>query len=450
MVGTVETRRSIDFLPDLHLDAAVLREPLLRDAHRAGHDLEPADYGRLQLLRRRLHFLEHAIDAETDAETFLERFEMDVARTELVRFEQEHRHHAHDRRVAPLAFRHLGACGDVEFLDRGVADLFPQNIDRFFGAAVIFDERLPDFFGRGANELDLAFQEEAEAVDAVEIERIAGRDDEAVFVARDRDHLEPARVLRLDLVDHFLGHDHVGEVDPVHLRLGGEAAGNVVRRDDPLPNESIDHAARAVEFGARFFDLLARHQTDIPEEIENVIFVRRWHAQRNNRGRAQKEKGKSGGRLVLTLGTGSSPVPVDKLGRYSPEMTNVEWTKECLMKNDEMPVVGVFFRHSTFLIPSLLDIRHCKTSRPSSASPIRSACRRRRLVRLLFRRLSIATGDKCALCRSKRAHERGRGDKHHNGKETEILEISHLLGAISVHIPGVEQTDKEFAAGDEK
>ena len=66
----------------------------------------------------------------------------------------------------------------------------------------------------------------------VDIERIAGRDDQSVLVARDRDHLEPARVLRPDLVDHILRDDDVGEIDPVHLRLGGEAAGNIIGRDE--------------------------------------------------------------------------------------------------------------------------------------------------------------------------------------------------------------------------
>ena len=76
------------FLAHLHLNATVLRQPLFRDAHRAGHDFEPADDGRLQFLRRRLHFLEHAVDAETNAELFVERFEMNVAGADVMRFEQ--------------------------------------------------------------------------------------------------------------------------------------------------------------------------------------------------------------------------------------------------------------------------------------------------------------------------------------------------------------------------
>src|SRR5437868_6718971 len=79
------------FLFDLHLNAPVLRQTLFRYAHRTGHDFEPADDGRLQTLRRRLHFLENAVDAKTDTEFFVERLEMNVAGTKLVCLDDQHR-----------------------------------------------------------------------------------------------------------------------------------------------------------------------------------------------------------------------------------------------------------------------------------------------------------------------------------------------------------------------
>ena len=58
MIGRNSGNAQIDRLAaDLHLDAPVLRQPFFRDAHRAGHDFEPADDGGLKALRRRLHFL---------------------------------------------------------------------------------------------------------------------------------------------------------------------------------------------------------------------------------------------------------------------------------------------------------------------------------------------------------------------------------------------------------
>ena len=57
----------------------------------------------LQFLRRILHLVQHAVDAEAHAETLLQRLEMNVARPHLVRLQQDHRHHLDDRRVAGLA-----------------------------------------------------------------------------------------------------------------------------------------------------------------------------------------------------------------------------------------------------------------------------------------------------------------------------------------------------------
>ncbi len=86
----------------------------LRDAHGAGHDLEPADDGGLQSFRRRLHFLEDAIDAKAHAEFFVERLEMNVARAEPMRLDQEHRDEADDRRVGFVAGIELAALRDLQ------------------------------------------------------------------------------------------------------------------------------------------------------------------------------------------------------------------------------------------------------------------------------------------------------------------------------------------------
>jgi hypothetical protein len=153
----VETRRSIDLRPHLDLNASVLREALFCDAHRSGHDLEPADDRRLQFLRRRLHLVEHAIDPETDPETFLERLEVDVARADFVRFDEEERDEPDDRRVAAIAFRKFGPFGDIDFLQRRVADLLAQDVDGFLRTAVILDQAPAEFSPGGADQLDLAF-----------------------------------------------------------------------------------------------------------------------------------------------------------------------------------------------------------------------------------------------------------------------------------------------------
>ena len=160
LVGMVETRRSIGFFCDLHLDAAVLRQAFLRDAHRAGHDLEPADDGGLQTFRRRLHFLEHAVDAEADAEFFVERLEMNVAGARAMGFDQQHRNHADDRRVRFVGRASASPSSRSRDRDRHLRRSFPEDVGGFIGRAVIFDQRFANFFRAGADQLELALQAE--------------------------------------------------------------------------------------------------------------------------------------------------------------------------------------------------------------------------------------------------------------------------------------------------
>ena len=89
MIGWDRRDAKVDRLfLDFDLNAAVLRQTLFCDAHRASHDLEPADNGRLQALGRRLHFLQHAVNAKPDAEFFIERLQMNVARARAMRLDQ--------------------------------------------------------------------------------------------------------------------------------------------------------------------------------------------------------------------------------------------------------------------------------------------------------------------------------------------------------------------------
>src|SRR5690242_7249495 len=98
-----------------------------------------------------------------------------------------------------------------------------------------------------------------------------------MLVARDRDHPETARVLRADFVDHVLGHNEIPEIDPAHMRLGGATARNIIRGNDSLPNENVDHAFLAVGIGPGLVDLTAGNEADIAQKVENMFFVRGWH-----------------------------------------------------------------------------------------------------------------------------------------------------------------------------
>src|SRR6478672_92346 len=140
MIGRDGGNAQIDrFLFDLHLNAPVLWQTLFRDAHRTGHDFEPAKDGRLQTLRGRLHFLENAVDAKTNTEFFVERLEMNVASTKLVCLDDQHRNQPNDWRVGVIGSDRFGAVTDLETKIDILADFVPQNVDRFFRGAIVFD-----------------------------------------------------------------------------------------------------------------------------------------------------------------------------------------------------------------------------------------------------------------------------------------------------------------------
>ena len=258
---------------DFYLDAAVLRKALLRDAHRAGHDLESADDGGLQTLRWRLHFLQDAIDAEADAEFFLERLEMNVAGAEAMRFDQKHRDHANDGRVRFIASGQLAAFGDLEADFDLAAEAFLQNVRRLIRRAVIFDQRFADHFRAAAHQFDLALEQEAEAVDRIDIERITHRDDEAGIAERDRDDLETARVFRADLLDDIGRNEARREIDPIHVRLRGERARDVGLGENPIFYQDGDDFAGAIGACARFGDLRVCDQPNVLEDSEHILIV---------------------------------------------------------------------------------------------------------------------------------------------------------------------------------
>ena len=88
MIGRDSGNAQVDRFPfDFDLNASVLGQSFFSDAHRAGHDFEPADDGGLQTFWRRLHFLQDAVDPEPDAKFLVERFEMNIARPGAMRLD---------------------------------------------------------------------------------------------------------------------------------------------------------------------------------------------------------------------------------------------------------------------------------------------------------------------------------------------------------------------------
>ncbi len=92
--------------PDL--DAAVLRQPLLRDVE-LRHDLDARRDRIAHLHRRRHDVVEDAVDAVADAEFLLVGLDVDVARALLNGRHQDDVDELDDRRLAPLFLERLGA-----------------------------------------------------------------------------------------------------------------------------------------------------------------------------------------------------------------------------------------------------------------------------------------------------------------------------------------------------
>jgi hypothetical protein len=185
----------------------------------------------LQPLRRRLHLLEDAVYSKADPEFLIERLEMNIARAEPMGLDKKHRDQANDRRVRFVGAAEVAPFGDLES-EPGRAPDFFGYIASFFGTAVIFVERLLDFFRTGANQLDLALQQKAQTIDRLDIERIAHGHDQSALAETDRNDLEAPRVFRAHLVDHFRRNDRGREIDPIHVGLGGVAPRHVRVKND--------------------------------------------------------------------------------------------------------------------------------------------------------------------------------------------------------------------------
>ncbi len=123
-VGSVDTRKSMTFLPDLELDAPVLRHAALGDVE-LRHDLEARDERRLELHRRLHHFLQRAVDAVAHADLVLEALEVDVRCALLHGVGQDGVDQLHDRRIVDRGGEHRGA--DFLFLFLDDLDVVPRR-----------------------------------------------------------------------------------------------------------------------------------------------------------------------------------------------------------------------------------------------------------------------------------------------------------------------------------
>ncbi len=210
-----------------HLNAAILRKAFFRDAH-VRHDLEAADHGGLELLRRIGHDLEHAVDAIAQPQALLQRFEVNITGAQAVRFQDHEIDQANDVGIVPgLVFRlrlpRRSTALDLQFVARIGAN---ERLHHFARASVIALEGQFDLVRGRDHQVDLESQFLAQGVDGVEIERIRQCHLQVPSLQAQRHGRKPIRELPRHGLDRFLRH-RIDLLQQVHPGLGGGRPQNV-------------------------------------------------------------------------------------------------------------------------------------------------------------------------------------------------------------------------------
>ncbi len=230
----------------VHLDTAVLRDAFLRDGD-VGHDLQTGDHGELEALRGIVRLDEHAVDAVADAETFFQGLQMNVGGAAPDGLEDDLVNQLDDGRVALVVLRpaRAGAArvGDDLGLVAG-GDVVEQFLHGLLVLAVETVDMGEDLVGRRDHGLDRCLQIMAEAVDRIDVERIADRHTDGVRLARHREnrvfHRERARQQGHQLA----GGAHVGHLDHGHAKLVGEELGGLLGREPVLGDQHVKQSGR--------------------------------------------------------------------------------------------------------------------------------------------------------------------------------------------------------------
>ena len=193
----------------------------------------------MEFLRRRLHFLKDAIDAEADAKFVLEGFDVDIARPVRVGFQKNHRDELDDRRVARTIVILL-VLGGIRF--PGLSGVFEQFVRGVFGASVVLHHELPDFLGGGADKFDLPLQLVGEVIHGLHVHGVANRHGQDAIAKRDRQGLVAARIVGLHHIQNAALRVGLAEIHELHAVLCREGAGDVFLGDDAVIDESLDQA----------------------------------------------------------------------------------------------------------------------------------------------------------------------------------------------------------------
>src|SRR5690606_25845048 len=262
----VSSRESADAKVDIaplsaHLDASVLRAPLLRHVH-PGHDLDAGDDRALELLRRVLLLDTDAVDPIADSDALLEGLDVDVARALLDGVRDQLRHIFDDRRVVGLAIlARVLIAADLDLL------LVAKDRAQVPGALVVVLDRLADVLGRRDRGLDLLIEEETEVVEDRVIERLH-RDDQGAVAPADRHDVVLDRHIARHGGQKLLGElAHLGEIRERQLPMLRERSADDLLVDTQADQSLANPAVMLLGIIQRLLDLLVRDRLHCFEDL---------------------------------------------------------------------------------------------------------------------------------------------------------------------------------------
>ena len=310
---------------DLHLDldAAVLRQALLRDVE-LGHDLDARDERVLQLHGQRHHVVEDAVDAEADAELLLVGLDVDVGGAALQRVDEQHVRELDDGRgvgrlaqvaevdLVVLALDGLdvgvGVAHRVEVdlgqaADRGhVVDAQAGAVHRLLeaaaaryavaaaaaprgrgvapqlqraGRAVVALDRVLDGALGGDHRLHVVAGHELDVVHGEHVRGVGHGDREHRAGARQRQHLVLPSGLGRDDLDDRRVHLEVVEVDRGNAVLPGQQARDLLVLDEAEGHERLPELAAAhLLVIESFLKLLRSHHVLLQQQLSEFD----WHS----------------------------------------------------------------------------------------------------------------------------------------------------------------------------
>ena len=265
------------------LDAAVLGEAAFGDVE-VGHDLDAGDEGGLQALGGGHDLVEHAVDAEADAEDLFVGLEVDVGGAAADGIDQDHVDESDERRLVGrlLQFEDvdLAAAAIVVRQDLDLARLVLQFADDIGQDGVLpviaALDRLLDRALRRHHRHDAKRGEELDVVEGEDVGGVGHRQRKRVSGSFDREHLV--------LAGHVPGHEledvgidvELGERDRGDAVLPGEEADKLLLGQELEPDQHRPELVAGPPLvGEGALQLLARDQAFPDEQIAQAPAQRR-------------------------------------------------------------------------------------------------------------------------------------------------------------------------------